>query len=99
MGASGAFPDVVINAADAERRGVHDGDPVEVFNQRACLPLRAKIGGVREGVVVVDSGRWARLSPGGLSANALTPDGLSDRGGGGDFHDAFVEVRPMRNEV
>jgi hypothetical protein len=42
---------------------------------------------------VIDSGRWARLSPGGLSANALTPDGLSDAGGGGNFHDAFVEVR------
>lgn len=37
-------------------------------------------------------GHWPSLLPGGSSANALTPDGLSDRGGGGDFHDARVEV-------
>ena len=38
------------------------------------------------------SGWWASLSPGGSSANALTPDGLSDLGGGADFHDTLVQV-------
>ena len=47
---------------------------------------------VRPGVVAMPSGWWASLSPGGTSANALTPDGLSLWGGGGDFHDTLVEV-------
>jgi hypothetical protein len=38
------------------------------------------------------SGWWASLSPGGTSANALTADGLSDLGGGGDFHDTLVQA-------
>jgi hypothetical protein len=38
------------------------------------------------------SGWWASLSPGGTAANALTADGVSDRGKGGDFHDTLVEV-------
>ena len=44
------------------------------------------------GVVSLPSGWWPSLSPGGHAANLLTPDGLSDAGGGGDFHDARVEV-------
>jgi anaerobic selenocysteine-containing dehydrogenase len=37
-------------------------------------------------------GFWASRLPGGFSANALTPDGLSDLGGGADFHDTWVDV-------
>jgi anaerobic selenocysteine-containing dehydrogenase len=55
--------------------------------------LRAKVAAeVLPGVVSMPSGWWPSLSPGGGSANLLTPDGLSDAGGGGDFHDAQVEV-------
>jgi anaerobic selenocysteine-containing dehydrogenase len=50
---------------------------------------------VRPGVVAMPSGWWASRSPGGSSANALTPDGLTLWGGGGDFHDALVEVEPV----
>jgi len=45
--------------------------------------------------VSLPSGWWASLSPGGTSVNALTADGLSDWGGGGDFHDTLVEVAPF----
>jgi anaerobic selenocysteine-containing dehydrogenase len=55
--------------------------------------MPARIGDrIRPGVVSMPSGWWASLSPGGSSANALTSDGLSDLGGGGDFHDALVQV-------
>jgi len=55
--------------------------------------------------VTVDEGRataieadhWASTSPSGRSANALTADGLSDLGQGGDFHDTLVEVDVVAN--
>jgi anaerobic selenocysteine-containing dehydrogenase len=41
---------------------------------------------------VMPSGWWASKTPSGSSANALTPDGISDLGRGGDFHSALVQV-------
>ena len=86
-------PRLLIHPDDAEPRGITDGDAVEVRNALGCLSLRASVGeGVRSGVVAMPSGWWPSLSPGGHAADLLTPDGLSDAGGGGDFHDARVEV-------
>ena len=82
-----------IHPIDAELRGVADGHTVRVFNDRGSLTLHARVGDrVRPGVVSVPSGWWASASPSGRSANALTADGLSDLGEGGDFHDTLVEV-------
>ena len=62
------------------------------------MRVRARVGEVVcPGVVALPSGWWASHSPGGSSANALTADGLSDRGNGGDFHDTLVEVAPAGN--
>ena len=78
---------------DADPRGIGDHDLVRVSNDRGTVELRVRIGDrVRPGVVAMPSGWWASLSPGGSSANTLTADGLSDWGGGGDFHDTLVEV-------
>jgi len=78
---------------DAAPRGIADGDYVRVHNDRGEVSLGVRLGGrVRPGVVSMPSGWWASLSPGGSSANALTPDGLSDLGGGADFHDTLVQV-------
>ncbi|MCM2256037.1 MAG: molybdopterin-dependent oxidoreductase [Vicinamibacteria bacterium] len=86
-------PRLQMHADDAAARGITDGDPVRVVNERGTMALRAAVkGGIRQGVVSLPQGYWPSLLPGGSSANALTPDGLSDRGGGGDFHDARVEV-------
>ncbi|BDZ66353.1 molybdopterin-containing oxidoreductase family protein [Agromyces mangrovi Wang et al. 2018] len=82
---------VAMHPEDAAARAIADGDRVEVVNERATVPATARLGDVRQGVVALPSG-WARGAR-GTSANALTPDGLSDAGGGGAFHDAFVEVR------
>jgi hypothetical protein len=43
-------------------------------------------------VVAIPFGWWTLHSPGHVSANAVTSDGLSDLGGGGDWHDTRVEV-------
>jgi len=82
-----------IHPLDAEARRVSDGSKVRVFNERGAVEVRARVGDrVRPGVVSLPSGWWATLSPGGTSVNALTADGLSDWGGGGDFHDTLVQV-------
>jgi anaerobic selenocysteine-containing dehydrogenase len=86
-------PLLLIHPVDATARGIGNGDSVNVGNERGHLCLRARVAtDVRPGVVSMPSGWWPSLSPGGGSANLLTPDGLSDAGGGGDFHDARVEV-------
>jgi anaerobic selenocysteine-containing dehydrogenase len=88
-------PMLEIHPDDAEPRAIGDGDRVRVFNDRGSVTMPARIGDrIRPGVVSMPSGWWASLSPGGSSANALTSDGLSDLGGGGDFHDALVQVEP-----
>jgi anaerobic selenocysteine-containing dehydrogenase len=86
-------PLLEMHPADAAARGLADGCWVEVCNDRGRVQLRARLGDrVRPGVVAMPHGWWASLSPGGSSANALTPDGLADRGGGGEFYDVLVEV-------
>jgi anaerobic selenocysteine-containing dehydrogenase len=86
-------PRLDIHPQDAAPRKIVDGGWVRVFNDRDELTLRARVGDlVRPGVVAVPSGWWASLSPGGAGANALTSDGISDLGGGGDFHDTQVDV-------
>lgn len=86
-------PFLDIHPMDAEPRGIADGHTVLVFNGRGSLTVHARVGDrVRPGVVSMPSGWWASSSPSGRSANALTADGLSDLGEGGDFHDTLVEV-------
>ena len=89
-------PFLTIHPDDAEPRGLSDGDMVRIFNDRGEVTAKVKVGEkVRPGVISLSSGWWASLSWGGTSANALTADGLSDLGGGGDFHDTLVEVKPL----
>jgi hypothetical protein len=45
--------------------------------------------------VALPSGWWASRSPGGASANALTSEELTDRGGGASVHGARVEVEAV----
>jgi anaerobic selenocysteine-containing dehydrogenase len=82
-----------IHPADASKRQIQDQQMVRVFNDRGSMLVRAHVtDAVRAGVVAMSHGWWASRMPGQSSANALTPDGLSDRGQGGDFHDARVQV-------
>jgi len=85
---------------DAEVRGIADGDMVRVRNARGEVTARARVGDlVRRGVVALPSGWWASRSPGGTATNALTTDELTDRGGGGSFHSARVEVERLAAAV
>jgi anaerobic selenocysteine-containing dehydrogenase len=89
-------PRLQMHRDDATPRGIVDGDMVRVYNQRGSLQIRAEVAArVRPQVVAMSHGWWASRMPGGSSANALTPDGVSDLGGGGDFHDAWVQVKKL----
>ena len=86
-------PRLKIHPDDAKLRGIIGGERVRVFNGRGTMVVRALVtSGVRVGVVAMPHGFWGSRMPGGSSPNALTPDGLSDLGGGGEFHDARVQV-------
>jgi anaerobic selenocysteine-containing dehydrogenase len=47
---------------------------------------------LRPGVVVLPKGLWSHNTLNGKSSNALSPDTLTDLGGGACFNDARVEV-------
>ncbi len=85
-------PLIELNPADAARRGLADGDPVRVVNDRGEVAgIAAVTDRVAPGTVVVPFGRWLTDGPG---ANALTADRIGDLGGGPTFCDALVEVHP-----
>jgi anaerobic selenocysteine-containing dehydrogenase len=89
-------PMLDLHAEDADARGIGDGDVVRVRNTRGEVLARARIGDVvGRGVVALPSGWWASRSRGDTMANALTTEELTDRGGGGAFHSARVEVEPV----
>jgi anaerobic selenocysteine-containing dehydrogenase len=82
-----------IHADDAKARGIADGDPVDVFNDRGSIPLRAHVNGsVQPGVVAARLG-WNKLSDAGHNVNLLTSQRESDLAGGPVFYSVLVEVR------
>jgi anaerobic selenocysteine-containing dehydrogenase len=89
-------PRLQIHPKDAARRGIGNGDKVRVYNERGFVEIAASVDeATLESVVTMPHGFWGSLLQGGSSANALTPDGLSDLGGGGSFYDARVEVEKI----
>jgi anaerobic selenocysteine-containing dehydrogenase len=86
-------PFIEIHPADAEARGIRNGDNVRAFNERGSCELSAVVTTrAREGVVVSPSVWWNKLSPGSVNINQLTSQKLTDMGGGATFYDALVEV-------
>jgi anaerobic selenocysteine-containing dehydrogenase len=81
-----------ISSADAQARGIADGDPVRVFNRRGEIQLTARVNGaVRPGVVAARL-FWAKLSPGRRNINVLTSEKLTDLGNSATFYSVLVEV-------
>ncbi len=88
-------PVVEINPADAAPRGIADGQPVRVFNDRGGFRARAVVGGtVRPGVVATFGTYWRKHAPDGVNCNVTTSTALTDIGGGATFFDNLVEVAP-----
>jgi anaerobic selenocysteine-containing dehydrogenase len=83
-----------MNPADAEIKGVTEGDSVIAFNQLGevnfVLHVTPK---VPSGVVVAEGIWWLNHCPGPRSVNALTSQRLTDQGRGSTFYDNTVDVR------
>jgi molybdopterin guanine dinucleotide-containing S/N-oxide reductase-like protein len=81
-----------MHAADAGARGIAEGDPVRVYNQRGDILLKARVdGAVRPGVVAARLD-WAKLNPGLRNINVLTSEKLTDMGNSATFYSVLVEV-------
>ena len=90
------IPFIELNPADAQARGIADGQTVIVENSRGWCHLQARISNdVNQGVAVAPKGFWGRRSPGGRNVNWLTSDALADLGGQATFHSNLVSVRPL----
>ncbi len=90
-----AEPAVKMHPDDATARGLADGQPVRVANDRAGLTTFVQVDAtLRPGVVSMPKGSWCRDFAERLTANALVPDTLSDLAGGACFNDTRVEIRP-----
>ncbi len=82
-----------LHPTDASSRTIVPGDRVRVFNNRGSLTLKAAITeGIREGVVRIPSVRWGKLAEDRQTVNTLTPDRLTDVGGGPAFYSCLVQV-------
>jgi len=64
-------PRALISVKDAEKLGIADGDWVEIETRRGRIRMRAKVGGVPEGVIAV---------PFHFKANRLTSSALNKAG-------------------
>ena len=81
-----------MHAADARARGIADGDPVRVWNDRGALTLTALVNGSVPPGVVASHMDWAKMQAGGSNVNALTSERLTDLGAGATFYSVLVEV-------
>ncbi len=91
--------DVWINPADAHARGIADGRPVRVFNDRGETVLPARVTDrIAPGVISIKEGAWFTPDAAGRDtrgcANVLTPDRASPAGAS-TFNTCFVEIAPI----
>ena len=87
-----AMGDLEMHAADAEPRGIHDGDRVRAFNGRGEIVLKAHVNGSVPAGVVAARLDWARFGPGSRNINVLTSEKLTDMGNAATFYSVCVEV-------
>jgi len=91
-----AEPVVEIHADDAAARGLADGQPVRVFNDRGSYHCTARISRrARPGVVNGLGVWWRKLGRNGTNVNELTHQRLTDLGAAPSFYDCLVEVAPL----
>jgi anaerobic selenocysteine-containing dehydrogenase len=89
---------VMIHPETAQARGIVNGDPVRVFNDRGeCRFLAHVTDDTQAGLLVAEGLHWPSLSPGG-GANQLTSQRLTDMGKTCAFHCNLVEVQPRGNQ-
>ena len=86
-----------MNPADAEVKGMKEGDSVIAFNQLGEVSFTLQVTPkVPSGVVVAEGVWWLQHCPGTRSVNALTSQRLTDQGEGSTFYDNTVDVRKRK---
>ena len=89
-------PSAVIHPADAEERGVTDGEFVRIFNDRGQFLVRASVStDIAPGVVMATMGAWREQAKGLATVNAVNPFAFADLGRAPTFSDTRVEVEPV----
>jgi anaerobic selenocysteine-containing dehydrogenase len=82
-----------MHPADAEARGLADGDAVRIFNALGEVRCHVAVGAwIRTGTVSLPKGLWRKHTANGYTPNVLCPDTLTDLAGGACFNDARVQV-------
>jgi anaerobic selenocysteine-containing dehydrogenase len=81
-----------IHPVDASPRGIANGDPVRIWNDRGTLELTALLSDRVPAGVVAGRLDWGKLSPGGKNVNVLTSERLTDIGNAATFYSTLVEV-------
>ncbi len=85
-----------MHPADAEARGVRNGDRVRAFNSRGEIVLQARVDGAVSPGVVAARLDWARFGVGAGNINVLTSEKLADMGNAATFYSVCVEVELFR---
>ncbi len=87
-------PIVEIHESDASKRGIENGDVVEIFNARGRYQSKAVISNrARPGVVNGLGVWWRKLGLNHTNVNEVTSQLLTDMGQGPVFYDCLVEVK------
>jgi len=88
-------PRIKLHPHDAARRGLADGAPCRVFNDRGECWLACEVTeDVQAGVAVAESIWWPKLLRGRKGINQLTSAAFTDLGECAQFHNALVDVEP-----
>ncbi len=86
-------PNLIIHPDDAAARGIEDGRPVKVFNDRGEFIVIAKVSPtVLQGVVVSALGGWRKHAKSTSTLAAVNPTVFADLGNAPTFNDVLVEV-------
>lgn len=86
--------ELLMNRADAETRGLADGQTVTACNDLGTVRFTLRITErVPAGTVVTEGVWWREFIPGDRGVNALTSQRLTDGGRGSTLYDVTVEVR------
>ncbi len=74
----GGKPQVLLHPADAEARGIRDGDEIEVFNSRGSLKAWAHVSeAAAPGTATLPEGWWSRYFLEGKGVNELTSSAIN----------------------
>ncbi|WP_458413264.1 molybdopterin oxidoreductase family protein [Schinkia sp. CFF1] len=88
-------PKLHMNSQDALSRNITDGEVVRVWNHRGECELKVVIGEDVLPGVLVTQGLWSKGQGTTRFVNSLTPDRVSDMGGGATFFSGRVNVEKI----